>query len=255
MEVENGRIVRVCNCPRSYVWSFAHFFEVLLATLLGGLACEEDDREQQYEDDCKETDKRRVCCRKIDLDCKWLFALLDTNSSATRFAGTEPIYALYMMRNALQGAFNLTRTGTLSARMFRNMSAKEVQVAAQRLGVPALKIGGEGEPPIPKMFHPGEIIQMLGLSTGEYPMMYTEKDGKVATAFSDRRTTGVLELNERRALETRIEALESSLSELKNQIVVGSPRPPSDPEDATPSEPTGGGDPKSGGSPRKRPRS
>jgi hypothetical protein len=36
VEVQDGKLVRVCNCPRSYVWSFANFFAVLAATLLGG---------------------------------------------------------------------------------------------------------------------------------------------------------------------------------------------------------------------------
>src|SRR5262249_35829573 len=63
VEIENGRIVHVCNCPRSYVWSFANFFEVLLATLMNGVACESDN-----EDDEKQAMKH-ICCREFDLDC------------------------------------------------------------------------------------------------------------------------------------------------------------------------------------------
>jgi hypothetical protein len=35
VEVQGDRLIRVCNCPRAYVWSFANLFGVLAATLLG----------------------------------------------------------------------------------------------------------------------------------------------------------------------------------------------------------------------------
>lgn len=41
VEVVGDKVVHVCNCPRSYVWSFGAFWEVIIATVLGGLACEE----------------------------------------------------------------------------------------------------------------------------------------------------------------------------------------------------------------------
>ena len=45
VEVEDGCVVRVCNCPRKYVWSFASFFQVLFASLVGsGPAKARDDR-------------------------------------------------------------------------------------------------------------------------------------------------------------------------------------------------------------------
>ena len=62
VEVENGRVVRVCNCPRSYVWLIrAIFFEVLLATLLGELACEaKSGSEYECEEDL-EHEKGEAC--------------------------------------------------------------------------------------------------------------------------------------------------------------------------------------------------
>lgn len=50
IEVVGDKVVHVCNCPRSYVWSFASFWEVIVATVLGGLACEETAQNERYTD-------------------------------------------------------------------------------------------------------------------------------------------------------------------------------------------------------------
>src|SRR5262249_3984749 len=87
VEVANGRVVRVCNCPRSYVWSFAHLFEVLTATLMDGIACETDDNHDD-KDPCGKKNGKRVCCREFELDCECLLNLLDINSTAPLLAST-----------------------------------------------------------------------------------------------------------------------------------------------------------------------
>ena len=216
VEVLDGRVVSVCNCPRTYVWSFERFFEVLLATLLGNLACKETDYSDQDDDGCGKTDKH-VCCRTFDIDCRKLFALLKLNPEAAKLAGTDSVYAIDTMRNALQSAFDLTRRDTFSARILKNMDETKLKEAVELLGVRAFRI--DKEPLVPKTFHPSEVLQMLGLSTFDDPVAYREKDKHVVSAFTDRRTPGVLDIEEQKATEARVsKAMGKSVIRLQEQI-------------------------------------
>jgi hypothetical protein len=216
VEVENGRVVRVCNCPRSYVWSFAHFFEVLLATLMDGIACETDDNHYD-KDPCDKKGGKRVCCREFDLNCEWILRLLRIDPRAPRYASTAAIDAATMLRQSLSNAFDFTRSGTFSPQIFSKMPLESVRTALSDLGVGVSQIEEplEAKPP-----HPLEILQRIGLSTPDKPVVLSlsEQQGPVAEAHSETYLNATLAPSEREQLGKRIEVAEGAATNAQQQV-------------------------------------
>ena len=155
IEVRGGCVTHVCNCPRSYVWSFANFFPVLIATLFGELACEEKEKAvatptptdtprtnipgtpagtdipNQYEKD----QERRVCCGELDATCDQLLKLIGVNSRFLSYAGTETISAFSNLAKAVRSAFNFTDANTFSTSMLYNMNQQQFKEATDLLGI------------------------------------------------------------------------------------------------------------------------
>ncbi len=63
VEVENGKLTRVINYPRWYLWSFANFFEVLIYTLATDAACGEKN-ELRTADQARAADIRRLLSQR-----------------------------------------------------------------------------------------------------------------------------------------------------------------------------------------------
>jgi hypothetical protein len=138
VEVENDRVVRVCNCPRSYVWSFASFFQTLMATVLGPLACEsveqtghEARRHANHggRDNgcgCGKTEAA-TCCRQCKIeDCATFVRTLATNGYAISDLGTAILGGIADVRQALQEAFDPCRTEFVSKKSFIGKHVKDV---------------------------------------------------------------------------------------------------------------------------------
>lgn len=229
VEVENGCVVRVCNCPRRYVWSFAHFTEVLLGTLLEDLACttegHSDEHQGQHD---KEKRSKKVCCREFDLDCKWLFELLRINPEALRHASTAAIDAAQMLRRSVAGAFDFTRAGSFSPLIFQNKRVEDAESGAKALG--AILTAVSDEPLDRQLASPAAVLRMLGLGSRDTPLVMTQRQGTIATAaviqdlglgldtpseLASRLASAEAETH--KATE-RVQALEAQLAELKSQF-------------------------------------
>jgi hypothetical protein len=151
VEVRGGCVTHVCNCPRSYVWSFANFWQVLAATLLGGVACEEHQEDKptpgtpstnvggvnlpnRY-DDTTDDKPQHPCCAEFDFDCQWLLSLLKVSPRALNYSGTSSISAFSNLAKSVKQAFNFAQPQTFSPAMFQNMSQNQFHDAADVLGL------------------------------------------------------------------------------------------------------------------------
>lgn len=114
VEIEDGKLLRVCNCPRTFVWSAANFLPVLISSavnLFGSLRKQDD-----------------VCCGDYDVGCNtlaWLFGARMENrdmptmaegSAATRTAAAanQPHAVLRRVVNQMQASnvsSNLAQVG------------------------------------------------------------------------------------------------------------------------------------------------
>jgi hypothetical protein len=142
VEIQDGCVVRVCNCPRTYVWTFRSFFEVLVATIFGNLGCETtekvpetDDTNSSYHDSsshkrdcgCGKGPTQETCCHEFKLpNCiEFVRALRDNGPAATEVA-TAPFKTVRNVGRSLFDAFNLTRLDYFSPSSLFYQSAAEV---------------------------------------------------------------------------------------------------------------------------------
>ena len=152
VEVKGGCVTHVCNCPRKYVWSFANFFQVLLATMYGSLACEDKEeigtvripyKDQQVVGELnptippgrKEDQERHVCCREFDASCEEIVALLNINPKFLEYAGTEAVRAFETMAKSFRSVFDFTDASMYSPAMLRGLDQNQLRKAVQYLGI------------------------------------------------------------------------------------------------------------------------
>lgn len=162
VEVRNGCVTHVCNCPRSYVWSFANFFQVLIATLMGEAACKkhEDNRRDPASTDVAgvgatvpnpndntRDDNSHPCCAEFDFDCRDLLRLLKVNSRSLNYAGTETIRSFSMLAKSFKEAINFAQPKTFSPAIFQNMTGEQLSTAAELLNIKLVQNDASGEAP------------------------------------------------------------------------------------------------------------
>ena len=164
VEIENERVAKVCNCPRSYVWSFASFWQVLMATLFGSLACKatqragvhKDHDDPSYEDNtpegdgdvvkhrdedrdcgCDKTLGRHPCCRELTPEdgCENFVKSLQDGGEVASDVATALLDALKWIRCSVQHAYAPTRTDALLLRAMRGKPAADVLADFRKRGV------------------------------------------------------------------------------------------------------------------------
>jgi hypothetical protein len=195
--VENGKLVQVCNCPRSYVWSFTNFFEVFLATTLGELACKEQEQDK-LDSGCDESHKH-VCCREFEFDCECFLRWVSANRKAPFYAGTEALHFIDMLVKAFQQKFDFTQTCNYSARMFWNMQPEKFAASTEHIEKYTI------EPPLANLLG---ILESAGLGTTKEPLIVTlDQQGVVTGAFVEQSNTA-----------TRVKHLEDKVAELQERL-------------------------------------
>lgn len=154
--VEDDCVVRVCNCPRTYVWSFASLFQVLMATLFGPLACEQPNESAKYTNGTVDTsatrdpltghrqepsvngehdDKTKAapsCCAEFKpLDgCVAFVNQLREGGSSISDLGTKAFDVVNAATRAFRYALAPTRADAL---LLRSLRGQKVDIAMQRL--------------------------------------------------------------------------------------------------------------------------
>jgi hypothetical protein len=143
VEVEDGKVLRVCNCPRTYVWTFANFVEVFLATFVGGAACAPHHHEDAGAKDRaagtygegrthREKDERH-CCATFDLEHEQFLKLFQHKPEFGRLAAAAPIHAIRRVSESLKTGFNFTDPLAFSPEIFKGMQQSKAQDLARAL--------------------------------------------------------------------------------------------------------------------------
>jgi hypothetical protein len=201
--VENGRLVRVCHCPRSYVWAPANFQEVLLATILGGLACEKKtENSGETEEQTKAT--KEICCRDFDFDLDCFLRWLNLNHKAPYYAGTELIRWLETLGKSFREGFDFTNPCNFSSRIFEGMEEKKATEFFKETEIKSRVVEAPLERRAPDLL---SLMHMAGLATGDEPMVLAIKEGVVSTAVA-----------EHHEMLAQIHHLQNQISSLKVQV-------------------------------------
>ena len=214
--VENGRIVRVCNCPRNYVWSPANFREVLSATTLGELACSkqrEDNSESEGGENCT-----RMCCRDFDFDLGCFLKWFKVNPKAPYYAATELLRWLDTFPKSLQEKFDFTDPCNFSPKIFERMEEAKATEIFKEAMIRTRVTEAPLEPKAPDLF---TLLQAAGLGTGEEPTVLAVKDRYVTGAVIEHPEI----LNEINKLQTQISDLKAQVEHLQAQRQEGGQGP------------------------------
>lgn len=176
--VENGRIVRVCNCPRKYVWSAANFREVLLASTLGELACEKE-REDGRDSKAEANDAKATCCRDFDFDPECFLQWLKVSPKAPLYAGTELLRWMETFRKSIQEGFDFTNPCNFSPRIFQGLDENKATEILKTANVQFRTTEAPLDTKAPDLF---ALIQSAGLATLEKPIQLAVKETSVTSA-------------------------------------------------------------------------
>ncbi len=190
VEVRGGCVTHVCNCPRKYVWSFANFFQVLLATMYGSAACEEkegrvaeigngEDRPSvlnTFDRNGEREHKRHVCCNEFEATCEEILPLLNIDPKFLQYAGTETIRAFQSLTKSVRSVFNFTDARMFSPSMFINRNAADTERAISLLGLTDIREETVAVDRGPA--HPFEELARMGLARMTDATLVLERDPK-----------------------------------------------------------------------------
>jgi hypothetical protein len=136
VEIENGRLARVINYPRWYLWCFANFFQVLLYTMANDGACGKDATTQTAKARHDgHTAAKNGCCPAYEVDVRQFLNLFSADHSALEKAARTPVDAIQASYSALVAGFNFTRTGGVAPSVLRNLDLTTAGNLTQFLGV------------------------------------------------------------------------------------------------------------------------
>lgn len=201
VEVKNGRLFRVCNCPRSYVWSFANFWEVLQATVYGDLSCGENggvdgeyrprdtvnrsSEEYQFEyieTGSDRTDGKTGCCNEPDFDVIEFLNRVLTNRSRV-YAGSLAIPTMATaLRRSLGYYLNFSNPKTLSYSFLSKLSVEDFKQTAAKYN---MSYNLEEQPAEARPRTPLEVIQSYMMTRGSQPLVAYRKDNEVIAVQPD----------------------------------------------------------------------
>jgi hypothetical protein len=210
VEVVSGRLTRVCNCHRTYVWSSANFFEVLHAYLHEAWACGGGQGQSEHPGgEGHGPQEGEGCCGEFALDCEDFIKQVAVNPEAPREAGLAPARALIALAKSVQNAFNPVRSRAFAPRIVDHMAVQDAMIALRGLGVEPEQVEtkdpGAAQPPTVI-----DILQRIGLtSPGDRVLLSTSRD-RVLDAFIDRRPVASLSDEERGRIEGKIKEAEDA---------------------------------------------
>ncbi|HKE25418.1 MAG TPA: hypothetical protein VKB88_23830 [Bryobacteraceae bacterium] len=236
VEVENGRLTRVINYPRWYMWCFANFFEVLIYTLANDAACSrtEENTLAPNPDATAPPPPRRPrdgCCPEPEVDvCEFLNLFVAENRFLEYAArtSTQSIGAVY---RAMVDSFDFTKPHGVAPAVFNGLSFADAQALAKKLNFTLNPLGE----PLAESRDPVSAFLANAIHRGPAPMSAFEeviKDVSRATGATRILDAPALAVGSITAdyvehLEARIAKLEAALQTQQN--------PPANP----PAQPSG----------------
>ena len=176
VEIVDGCLVRVCNTPRRYVWSFANLLPLAIGAILTGSLMAE--RKRQHEGQDGEHHHHQRCCPDYGpLDCDLFLREFEMDGSARYKAATAILEAAKTAYGSLTEGFAFARSGAVSPSVFIHHHVEEAKRRAESIG---LRAEVDGEPP---WLDPMQafLSQML-LRPGDLVKFFTDADGRVREA-------------------------------------------------------------------------
>lgn len=141
VEIENGKLARLCHCGRSYVWSAANFWQVLVAYLVETKTCESSARALTNQAGTVVSNSTATsggsghCCPEIDLSCNKFFSLYLLDQRAPQAAVLDTLGLLTGLTSAAKTAFNFMDANVVDPKVFQSLNQTDAQALASKVGL------------------------------------------------------------------------------------------------------------------------
>jgi hypothetical protein len=207
VEVENGRLTRVINYPRWYLWSFANFFEVLIYTLANEAACGKEADELHPMERPEPRDPCNAgCCPEIEVDLCTFLNLFIAENRAPEYAALTSVKAIQAVQRSLVAGFDFVKPRGVAPAVFNQMSPENANALAERLHF-SLKTAGQ---PPSETTDPFSALLSNLMHRGSDPMAVFQKDSKANLTGATRIMDAPTRNDTLADLEARIAALEKN---------------------------------------------
>lgn len=225
VEVVNGRLTRVINYPRWYLWCFANFFEVLIYTLANEAACPKDAKAPDPLRD--EPLKRRPegCCPEFEVDVCEFLNLFVVEKRASEYAALTSLRAFQAVHKSLVAGFDFMKPHGVAPAVFNHLPLDSAQKIAKAFGfsLEAISEPGPGERDVFSAFADNAIHR------GGDPLVYKSEGNEVTSATrlmgGSARAVGPFtyqyisdlqqKLENAKTLEARLEKCEAEIAALR----------------------------------------
>jgi hypothetical protein len=132
VEVLNGKLVRVCNTPRHYLWAPANLLQVLTFEILTGQAA-------NAQPELPGGEHHAHCCPTYDrFDPQRFLQEFSVSECGRRFAAESLVESLRAVTRSLHRSFDFTDDMALAPKLFAELldkSKREVEEGVKALGV------------------------------------------------------------------------------------------------------------------------
>ena len=142
VEVLNGKLVRVCNTPRSYLWAPANLLQVLIYDImtrkLASSGCREDDRDRDRDwDRDKDKDRdwdRKVCCCPDyrNFDATVFLKELELSACGRKYAAQTAIKSVRAFADGVHNACDFTDSMAFSPAVFERLLEKMLKEGREK---------------------------------------------------------------------------------------------------------------------------
>lgn len=207
VEVRDGKLVRLCNTPRKYMWSAANLLPVSLYYLLNERGA------GGRKGDCDEDDKEAGCCATYPRFLPEEFLEEFEHDRCGRYlAATSSFRALEGFFHSMQRAFALADSGAHSPAMFEKVLRNSERDHEELLGV---KISIQRETPELSLLDPMQTIKANQLlRKGDLAVAYRDAEKLVSRVLPDY----VAEVSPDRKVGERIEAALKMVEDLSKRV-------------------------------------
>jgi hypothetical protein len=127
VEICNGRLTRVCNTPREYLWAPANFVQVLLERILTGrleAAGAKESGAEHEEHEGKHEHHARCCPEYPEFKPEEMLREFEYTQCGRYFAATSLVRAFQSTGGALHKAFDFTNSAAIARKLFEDAAPR-----------------------------------------------------------------------------------------------------------------------------------
>jgi hypothetical protein len=180
VEIIDGRLCRVCNTPRRYVWSFANLLPVAISTILTASL----EKEAVEESPVEERERWRGCCPDYGpIDCECFLNEFDCDVSARYESAKAILRAAKGAFDSLTQNFAFTNSCMVSPEIFKNMDSGRAAKFASDLGLRTLH--ERNGTPFPRLDPVQAFLSQTLLHPRDGVKFYPDHEGRVRHVLKD----------------------------------------------------------------------